>query len=82
VDFTGRSANHHSFEAQRNIKQCASCHREQFCTTCHSAEPTNAFRINPHPADWRGSRRCRALARRAGRMCLRCHVDPDEVRCD
>jgi hypothetical protein len=90
ADITSRTASHHSFEAQRNIKQCASCHREDFCTRCHSAEPTagtgadsfRPFSINPHPANWIGSRRCKALAARAGRMCLRCHIDPDEVRCD
>jgi hypothetical protein len=82
VDFGTRSQDHHSFEAQRNIKQCAACHREQFCTTCHSAVPSNAYRVNPHPAGWLGSRRCKALAKRAGRMCLRCHVDPAEVRCN
>lgn len=77
-----RDATHHSFEAQRNIRQCAACHREEFCTECHTNEPGNPFRINPHPANWRGSRRCKALAARAGRMCLRCHVDPSEVTCD
>jgi hypothetical protein len=77
-----RSPQHHSFEAQRNIRQCAACHREQFCVTCHSAEPGNPFRVNPHPAGWAGSWRCRALARKAGRMCLRCHVDLAEVSCN
>lgn len=86
VDYNGttpassRGSNHHSFDAQRNIKQCAACHREDFCTTCHSAE--SPFRFNPHPANWRGSRRCRAMAKRAGRMCLRCHVRASEVTCD
>ena len=75
-----RGANHHAFEAQRNIRQCASCHRESFCLTCHSAQP-GSFRINPHPAGWRGSRRCEALLARASRMCLRCHIDPAELSC-
>lgn len=76
-----RGANHHSFQAQRNIRQCASCHREEFCKGCHTAEP-GSFRINPHPRNWRGSRRCRALAARAGRMCLRCHTEISEVDCN
>ncbi|HKE15858.1 MAG TPA: cytochrome c3 family protein [Kofleriaceae bacterium] len=75
-----RGANHHAFEAQRNIRQCAACHRESFCLGCHSAQPGSA-RIDPHPEGWRGSRRCEALLRRARRMCLRCHVDPAEVSC-
>jgi hypothetical protein len=76
-----RGPQHHAFEAQRNLRQCASCHRESFCTQCHSAQPGSP-RINPHPADWVGSRRCEALRRRAGRMCLRCHVDLAEVSCE
>ena len=69
-----RGENHHAFQAQRNIAQCASCHRESFCLRCHSAQPTSR-RINPHPNGWRGSRRCEALRRKNGRMCLRCHTD-------
>ena len=76
----GRSPNDHSFEAQRNIKQCASCHRESFCTKCHSNQ-ASSLRINPHPRDWRGSRRCEALRKRNYRMCLRCHVEAQGVDC-
>ena len=71
-----RTARDHSFEAQRNLRACVSCHREDFCRDCHASQ------INPHPATWRGSLRCRSLAARAGRTCLRCHTDPAEVRCD
>jgi len=70
----GRGPNHHAFEAQRNIKQCASCHRESYCTKCHSAE-VGTPRANPHPRDWRGSRKCQALVKRNRRMCLRCHIE-------
>jgi hypothetical protein len=77
-----RPASHHSFEAQRNIRQCASCHREQFCVRCHTAEPASAFRVNPHPGDWTGSRRCEALLARNPRMCLRCHIDPAALTCE
>ncbi len=76
-----RGASHHSFEAQRNLRQCASCHREQFCVSCHSAEP-GGYRVSPHPRNWSNSRRCRALAERNPRLCLRCHVDFREVSCD
>ncbi len=76
-----RGPNHHSFEAQRNIKQCASCHRESFCTRCHSNQ-ANSLRVNPHPRDWVGSRRCEALVKRTPRMCLRCHVEAIEPSCD
>lgn len=76
-----RGMMHHSFEAQRNIRQCAACHREDFCLRCHSAE-NGSFRRSPHPRNWRNSRRCEALAARAGRMCLRCHTNAREARCD
>ncbi len=82
-----RGEDHHSFEAQRNIKQCAACHREDFCTGCHSADldTTNTMSrapVNPHPNNWVNSGRCEALAKRAGRMCLRCHIERSEVSCD
>jgi hypothetical protein len=71
-----RSRRDHSFEAQRNLRACASCHREEFCRECHGSQ------INPHPGSWRGSLRCRSLLARNGRTCLRCHTDVNEVRCD
>ncbi len=81
VDGLGiRGVNHHSFEAQRNIRQCASCHREQFCIGCHSAE-MGSLGANPHPAGWAQSRRCRALLARNARVCLRCHVSASPPRC-
>jgi hypothetical protein len=72
-----RAAADHSFQAQRNVAACASCHREDFCKACHGA-------VNPHPAGFGASARCRALADRSGRMCLRCHTDLDSgpPRCD
>jgi hypothetical protein len=69
-----RGEDHHAFQAQRNIRQCAACHRESFCQGCHSAQPQSP-RINPHPNGWRGSRRCESLRRKNGRMCLRCHTE-------
>lgn len=81
MELGGRGPNHHSMQAQRNIEQCAACHREEFCLACHSAQP-GSMRINPHPAGFGRSRRCRALLARAGRMCLRCHIGIDEARCE
>ena len=73
--------NRHAGEARRNITSCASCHRENDCLDCHSAEQS-AMKISPHPRGWRGSARCRALDRGNRRMCLKCHVTRDELGCD
>ena len=72
----------HGREARRSIQTCASCHREDFCAECHTAEPGAAMRVNPHPPGWRGSARCEALVKRTRRMCLRCHIGADDARCD
>ena len=72
----------HASEAKRNLTACASCHREEDCIACHSAQPSNAMRVSPHPAGWRGSARCEALDRGNRRMCLRCHITTDELGCN
>ena len=77
----GIGPNLHAREARRNITSCASCHREEDCTTCHTAEP-GLGNISPHGSGWRGSARCRALDRENRRMCLRCHVTKQELGCD
>jgi hypothetical protein len=77
----GAGPNRHALEARRNIASCASCHREDDCLRCHSAEP-GAMRASPHAAGWRGSATCRALDRGNRRMCLRCHVTQRELGCD
>ncbi len=78
----GIGPNVHAQEAKRNITACASCHREEDCLKCHTAEAGNPVRASPHPVGWRGSARCRALDRGNRRMCLRCHVAQDEIGCD
>ncbi|MEM9489228.1 MAG: cytochrome c3 family protein [Myxococcota bacterium] len=72
---------HHGFAAQRNIRTCASCHREQFCVQCHTAEPSNPRPVNPHPPGWARSRRCQSLLDRNRRVCLRCHITAETLRC-
>ena len=73
--------NLHAQEARRNVQSCASCHREEDCLTCHSAE-VGKGQFSPHPANWRGSAQCHALDRGNRRMCLRCHIAKDELGCD
>jgi hypothetical protein len=74
--------NHHKYQAQRNIKQCVSCHRQETCLQCHAtnasaAGGTGKMWVNPHPLTWRNSERCLALADRNVRVCLRCHAPGD-----
>lgn len=85
----GRGTQSHSRDFQRNPQACVSCHREEFCITCHNGEDNSlaAPRINgasydPHPRGWRNSAQCEALVKRAGRMCLRCHVQASQLSCD
>ena len=66
----------HGVDAERNLRQCASCHREAFCVGCHASAQ------NPHPPNWQSSSRCKSLLARAGRMCLRCHTRTDELHCN
>jgi len=65
----------HAREARRNVTTCASCHREQTCLDCHSADPLRGSGINPHGsgAPFAGSTKCKALASRNLRACLKCH---------
>ena len=59
----------HQVQAQRNIKACASCHREEFCTGCHMG----GSGLNPHGVRWAGSARCESLLAKNKRMCMKCH---------
>lgn len=78
---TAGGENRHARDARRNVASCASCHREEDCLRCHSADAAS-LRVSPHGKGWRGSARCRALDRGNRRMCLRCHVTQDELGCD
>jgi hypothetical protein len=77
----GGQPNHHAWQAQRNLRQCVSCHRQETCLECHGsrngAGQLGKMAVNPHPIGWRGSARCQALADRNQRMCLRCHAPTD-----
>jgi hypothetical protein len=63
----------HGFQAKRNLRTCVSCHREESCLGCHSADPTRSMGVSPHGPGWAGSSTCRALAKRDQRACLKCH---------
>jgi hypothetical protein len=80
-----RTPEHHSWAAERNIKACVACHREESCMQCHAGTgvkvngvPMPMFNISPHPPGFSGSSQCRALQTKNGRVCLKCHP-PDDV---
>ena len=86
-----RSPRHHSWEAQRRLGSCVSCHVERDCTTCHAtaarggpgAGPGSGFGqgTNPHGRGFRS--RCRTAMQKNPRPCLVCHAasDPKLVTC-
>jgi hypothetical protein len=74
--------NHHAWQAQRNLRQCVSCHRQESCLECHASQSgaagaSSRMQVSPHPGNWRGSERCLALAGRNARVCLTCHGPND-----
>lgn len=64
----------HSFQAKRNIRSCASCHRESTCLECHSTDPTRSASFNPHGPGFAESAKCKALKDRNRRACIKCHT--------
>lgn len=61
----GASQNH-GLMAKRNIDECASCHQEQDCLSCHRG-------ISPHPATYQLS--CKRALEANPRPCVACHQD-------
>jgi hypothetical protein len=73
----------HAQQAQRNIRTCVSCHREETCLSCHSADPARGAAVSPHGPGFGGTARCRALSSRNRRVCLKCHaLGAPEIDCE
>lgn len=68
-----RSENHHSYQAQRNIRACASCHTEATCLQCHST--FGGLQVNPHPPGFLADD-CDRMLNRNPRVCAKCHTRP------
>ena len=82
---SARGRNHHSFQAQRNLRACAACHTERTCVACHAPNGTVGLKapgrysgqgINPHGSRFRGSIKCESLLRGNRRVCTKCHQNP------
>jgi hypothetical protein len=65
------SPNNHGVAARRNITECASCHQERDCVTCHQG-------INPHPPQFRLN--CGRWLKADARACATCHTDLQGLR--
>jgi hypothetical protein len=73
----------HAQNARRNIRSCVSCHREESCLNCHSADPTRGMTVSPHGPGFSGTSRCKALSSKNRRACLKCHaLGAPEIDCE
>jgi hypothetical protein len=70
-----RQPGHHSFEAERNLNACVSCHIERDCVVCHGGQGIGAG-FNPHHAGFAAG--CATQMRRNPRPCFVCH-EPGEA---
>jgi hypothetical protein len=69
-----RKPGHHSFEAERNLNACVSCHTERDCVACHGSRGVgNGF--DPHQNGFLAG--CAAQFRRNPRPCFACHEQSD-----
>jgi hypothetical protein len=71
-----RKAGSHSFEAERNLNACVSCHTERDCVACHGASGVGAT-FDPHSSGFKGG--CATQFRRNPRPCFVCHQADDTV---
>jgi hypothetical protein len=77
-----RTAQHHAWEAERNISACVSCHTERDCAICHAtAARGGRGGLSPHPAGFAAD--CRIALEKNARPCLFCHepADPALAQC-
>jgi hypothetical protein len=73
----------HAQQARRNIRSCVSCHREESCLNCHSADPTRGMTVSPHGPGFFGTQRCKSLSSKNRRACLKCHaLGSSEIDCE
>jgi hypothetical protein len=69
-----RRPGHHSFEAERNLNACVSCHTERDCVVCHGALGVGGG-FDPHKTGFVGG--CATQFRRNPRPCFVCHEPSD-----
>jgi hypothetical protein len=62
---------HHSYEAQKNISACVSCHVERDCVVCHGTQGVGGAGANPHGPSF--VNKCDTMFAKNPRPCLVCH---------
>jgi hypothetical protein len=71
AELTKRGPGHHSWEAERNLSACVSCHTERDCAICHASTGRGGLAVSPHGGTFAGE--CASAFRRNARPCLVCH---------
>lgn len=66
---------HHSYEAQKNISACVSCHVERDCVVCHGTQGVGGAGANPHGPSF--VNKCDSLFAKNPRPCFVCHEIDD-----
>ena len=70
-----RVPGHHSYEAQKNISACVSCHVERDCVVCHGTQGVGGQGSNPHGPSF--INKCDSLFAKNPRPCFVCHEPQD-----
>ncbi|MGZ3454290.1 MAG: cytochrome c3 family protein [Polyangiales bacterium] len=71
-----RVPGHHSFEAQKNINACVSCHVERDCVVCHGTQGVGGANANPHGPSF--ANKCATMFAKNPRPCFVCHEPGDK----
>lgn len=66
-----RVPGHHSYEAQKNISACVSCHVERDCVVCHGTQGVGGAGANPHGPSF--VNKCDSMFAKNPRPCFVCH---------
>ncbi len=72
-----RGPGHHSYEAQKNITACVSCHVERDCVVCHGTQGVGGQGANPHGASF--ANKCSTMYAKNPRPCFVCHDPSDKA---